>query len=168
MFAPIPVVAQPKPDWQANSECAINTGLFKDDAGLVIRNIHLIGVRRFDFDVAVIAGDRFLLRAWKVAEALGLGAEALNGVHDIGLLRGKGLPQLRRPRKVIVQPFEDSGVMGQGLDARVPRLLIGLIGIAAFGDITVRHDDLAWERGGGKDFGNQRIGIKCDWAGHLV
>ena len=99
-----------------------------------------------------VAGGRIvhhgLLRsAHQVSERLGLGSQCLDGIHHIGRLVRKGVPQLGGPGQIFIQPCEGVGIVGEGLYARIPRLAVHSIGTATRSDEAVGKDDVRWHRG---------------------
>ena len=169
VIAPVPVVAEPEADREADSECAINSRVVIDGVPRITWDINDLGVGRLDFDGSIVGDDVFLRSARRqIPLGLGLGAEALDGIHDILLLVKKSHADLGGPSQVVIQPFEDGGVMRQALDAGVPRLLVGGVDVAALADVTVGQDDLRGQGGGGENLSQQRIGIKGDGLEQLV
>jgi hypothetical protein len=63
----------------------------------------------------------FLLRSrLQSAFVLCLAAHALNRIHQIALLRQKGVAQIRGPLNVVSQQFHEVRCSSQSLDAGVP------------------------------------------------
>jgi hypothetical protein len=93
---------------------------------LVNRNVNLVGIGGEDFSLAVVGHHLLLGGAVQIPQGGGFGAKALNRVHD-ALLRGKKLlSDGGGPWSVVVQPLENGGIMGQGFNAVIPRLLRNL------------------------------------------
>ena len=111
-----------------------------------------------------------------VPAALGLGAQPLHGIHDIGLLRQEGVAERLRPVELAVHHLEDLGKRHQGFDAGIPVLLlerrIQLIAseLRIVGILNPARGQVDLERvgRGHQDLGEQRIGIERDRREKLV
>ena len=95
-----------------------------NDIRLVSRHVDDLRIGWNNFNFSIIDIDSLLRGGLQVAQRLGLGAEALNGVHHIGLLVKERLAQRGCPRQIIVHPFESCRISGQGFDAAIPGLLV--------------------------------------------
>lgn len=104
----------------------------------------------------------------QIALALRQPAEVLDGSLDVLLLIQKSLAQLGGPGEIIVEPFENGGIMGQRLDAGIPRLLGDLGQIAAVVDVAVRQDDLRRHGGRGEYLGQQGVWIERNGPEQLI
>jgi hypothetical protein len=69
-----------------------------------------------------------LLSRFEIAFVLGLFAHALNGIHQIALLRQKRISQIGRPLEIIRKSLHNIWQAGHCLHARVPGLLRDCIG----------------------------------------
>jgi hypothetical protein len=104
----------------------------------------------------------------QIALALRQPAKVLDGSLDVLLLIQKSLAQLGGPGEIVVEPLENGGIMGQGLDAGIPGLLGDLAQIAAVVDITVRQDNLRGHGGGGEYLGQQGVRIERNGLEQLI
>jgi hypothetical protein len=78
-------------------------------------NNHLFGFHNLGFYL-------LLLGRFQVAGVAGLFPHALNGIHDLALLRQKCIAEVRGPLDVIRQTLDHVGKRSQPLNARVPGL----------------------------------------------
>lgn len=171
MVVPIEIAAEPgtndKAHAEGNKRRAIRL-LIINLAGLIVGHVNIIRAGGNNFNVATVVHHLLLGRGDEVAQVISLQAQALDGIHDVLLLAGKGLAELGRPIQVIIHPSQNIGIVRERLDVGVPWLLVNGIRIAAILDITIRQDNLRGLRGSGQQDGNQRIGIQGDRAGQLV
>src|ERR1039457_1047207 len=130
---------------------------------IVDRHINHLGVRRLDFNGRLppfrLGPDGHLSVRLQFARLAGLGSQPLHGIHDIGLLSEKCVPEIGCPTNVCIQPGDRVRENDKGLDTGVPVLLtsgfhqlgafqvaILLQPLASFDDlerITGSHQDLA-------------------------
>ncbi len=148
--AATPVIA-PAPDRPGRAECDAGRNHSRTDIGriapivrrifrigpaavdgrrIIVRHVHRCGIGlldhddllaflRLDADLLLLGGDQLLV-------VIGLGAQALDRIHHIGLLREKGVAELLGPVELVAHHGEDVGGAGQRLDAIVPALLVHL------------------------------------------
>src|SRR5579872_6249659 len=157
MVPPIPVENQPRANGPAKAKGAIDSGVLVNHVRLINREIYLIGISRFDLDCAIGIDNAFLRCAGQIAENLSLAAQPLDGIHDVLLLVHESLAHFGSPTEVVVHPFEQLWIAGDGLNARVPRLRINLVRITTLADVALRHNNLRRQGGGWKKFGKQWI-----------
>lgn len=96
---PIPIVFQPGSDRGSGIERndparRKRGGLGEGGVRLIDGDVNDIGIRRQDFDIAIILQDNLFGRGLEVAEGAGDFAEALDGVHDVLGLIEVGLSEL--------------------------------------------------------------------------
>jgi hypothetical protein len=94
--------------------------------GVVGWHIDYLGIGLFDYHHALVLNDsgfHLLLRGGlQSAFVHCLRAHALNGCHDVALLRQERVTKIRRPLNVISQPLHDVWKRRQSLDTRIPEL----------------------------------------------
>jgi len=128
-----------------------------------------------DFDVRSTTDDHLRVAA-EISKIAGLAAHALNGVHDIWLLREECVTEIGGPAHIRSHHVEDGRERQQSLHARIPRQ-------AVFGDgashlVTAQVvvligptggiGDFVGKRGGGENLGEQGIGVERDARNHAV
>jgi hypothetical protein len=127
----------------------------------------------FDDDQAFVFDDPgfhlLLLAGLQGAFILSLFAHALNGIHDVTLLRQKGVAQINCPPDVVSQTLYHFGQSGQSLDARIPRFFRHRIGelfvLQRFILLQPPLEQDDFQRIGGccQDLSQQRVRIESDW-----
>ncbi len=135
---------------------------------LVNRHIHLLRVRRVNFNIAVVCGHLLLRCGLQIAELGSSRTQSLDGSHHCWLLIKKSLPEFCCLTQIGIHPLQHIRVSRYRLDAWIPSLLVELIRVSAAYDITVGQNDLCWKGGGRKYLGNQWVGIKRDGTQNLV
>ena len=149
-----------------------------DNRRVVVRHVDRIRLGRFDDDnLLVLLGlDRNLLLLGRGEFVLRLraGAQPLDGVHHVGLLREHGVAELLRPVELAAHHVEDRRRRGQRLHAVVPALLVGsgfeliaLQRLVVLGPAIGLHDLERIGRGH-QHFRQQGVGIKRDRGDELV
>jgi hypothetical protein len=103
-----------------------------------------------------------LRRRRQVAERVGADAQALNRGHHFLGLREKRHAELLRPFEVFIHPFEHVGIMRERAHAFIPRLLVHLVGGAAFFKVTRGEHDVRRVCRGRQYDADQHVGIECD------
>ena len=97
-----------------------------------------------------------------------LGAQPLNGVHHIGLLREHGIAELLRPVELAAHHGEHARRCGERLHAFIPALLVGFrlqciaLEVLVFVNPSGRLNDLERISRRHQHLGQQRVGIKRD------
>lgn len=167
--APVPIVFEPGSCGEAAGEChvwagAVCGGAGKDDVGIVGGLVDGFGVDGGDVDGAVFVFDELFVGGLEVAEGLGEGAEALDGVDDVFRLGNEGVADLSGPFEVFVHPANDFGVMGEGFGAVVPVLVFDFGEVAAIVEVAGGDDDFDGVGGGWEKDGEEWIGIEGDGA----
>ena len=149
-----------------------------DDTRVVIGNIDHVGVGRLDGDdlpvLDLLHRDFLFLGRLQLVVRLRLGAQALDGVHHIGLLGDNRIAELLRPVKLRTHQLQHVRRRHQGLDAVIPRLFVdrGLQRVAL--EILVRFEPTLGlhdvERIGRRHqhLGEQRIGVERDRRDQLI
>ena len=103
-----------------------------------------------------------------------LGAQPLNGVHHIGLLRENCVTELLCPVQLVAHHLQHVGGCRERFDAFVPSLLVDLVlqrialEILVLCDPTSRLHDLERIRRGHKDLCQQRVGIESYWGNQRI
>jgi hypothetical protein len=93
-------------------------------------------------------------------------AHPLNGIHDVALLRQKGIAQVNRPLDVVSQALYHVRKGRQSLDTRIPRLFRHRIREGLIFQVLVaiqpplEQNDFQRIRGRGQYLGQQRVWIQ--------
>ena len=99
-----------------------------DDAGVIIGNIHRIGIRRLDGDDLLVRHllnlDGLLLGRCQLVVGLRLGAQTLDGIHHVRLLGHDRIAELLRPIELGAHHRQHVRCRYQRLDALIPILLV--------------------------------------------
>ena len=100
---------------------------------IVRRDVHHLGIGRFDLDhgglrCGLLDDHRLLFRGLQVALRLRLGAESLDGVHDVLLLRQKRVAQLLGHVELLAHRGKDLGKVHQRFHTRIPALCLKGLG----------------------------------------
>ena len=97
---------------------------------IVVRHVHRIGIGLLDDDRLLVFlclnADLLLLGGDQLLVVIGLGAQALDRVHHVRLLREHGIAQVLGPVDLVAHHRNDVCGAGERLDAVVPRLLLDL------------------------------------------
>lgn len=97
------------------------------------------------------------------------GAESLDRLHHVGGLLEKRLADLLGPRKILIHPFQNLGVVDEGLHALVPRTMFNLGAVVGkIAQVTCREYDIGRGGRGGQDQCDQCIGIERDGGEELL
>ena len=98
---------------------------------IVVRHVHRIGVGRLDDDRLLaflrLNNDLLLLGGDQLLVVIGLGAQALDRVHHVRLLREHGIPQVLGPVNLVAHHRNDVCGARERLDAVVPGLFLDLL-----------------------------------------
>ena len=143
-----------------------------DHGGIVIRHVELVRIGRRDVDVLLAAralrGHRLLAGRLQLVVGLRLHTQALDRIHDVGLLRQHRVAELLRPVELVAHHVEHVGRGRERFYAVVPVLLVdrrlervaleSLVGIGP----AVGLDDFERIGRGHEDFREQRVGIERD------
>ena len=102
-----------------------------DSRRLVVRHVHRPRLGRLDDDhLLVFLGlnsDFLLLRRDELLVVISLGAQPLDRIHHVRLLREEGVTQILGPFELVAHHGQNLGGAGQRLDAVVPGLLVDLL-----------------------------------------
>lgn len=124
-ISPVEVITEPashsEPDAEGDQR-GRDILLHINNPGVVLRNIDDLGIRRDDADDFLLGDDVLLRCVHEIPCGASLCAQGLDGIHDVGRLDGEGFAERGGPLEVFVHPFENVGILGEGLDAVVPRL----------------------------------------------
>ena len=164
------------PKWIAPPMKKPGRGAAEDDERIVDRDVVEIGVEGMDLDVAALVDDIDIGVGGEVAVAVGLAAQALDGVHHVVALDEDGVAELAGPVGVAGHHVEHGREGQQREDAGVPGKVVGGNGGAE--GIAMEVAVLVGPLGGVRDFvpvggcgeglGEQRIGIERDAIDELV
>src|SRR5579859_4903246 len=174
MIAPVGITIQPCTDGKAHAkrnshaESSAKIGATGvDDSRIVGWHVDVLGTLRPNLNDSALVDDLPLRIADKVALRIGQVAQALNRLHHIGRLVDIGLPDGGGPVELLVHHVEDFGIVGDGLDADVPRLIVNVL-LAIGTHPAVRIVDLIDEGCGGQDLREQRLGVQRDGSQEVV
>ena len=139
-----------------------------DAPRIIVRNIDDVGPGRLDHDLLILGRDRLLRCRSERTGGLRTLAQALNGVHDIRLLREKGVAELLGPLQIAVHHAQELRKRNERFDARIPGLLLQrrrqyvALKRRVGGSLqpAVRLDNLERVGRGHQDLCNQRIGVE--------
>jgi len=164
---PVAILVQPRshdqPRAEGNKESPwCRRPLHIDHLRLIHRHIDHLRSGRDNLDDPTVNHYGLLWCGKQVAHGLGLRAQALDRVHNVGWLVEKGLSQVGRPSEVFIQHPERGGIPCQGLQAIVPWLEIHLVQIPTFTQITVGQDDLRGQGRRRQEFRQQWVRVKRD------
>jgi hypothetical protein len=95
---------------------------------IIGRDIDDLGTSRFDFDDLLLDNDFLLLCRFEITGRFRLGAESLNGIHDVFLLLKKCVPQFLGPIKLITHFGQHFGEVHERLHTRIPVLFLQSLG----------------------------------------
>ena len=145
---------------------------------VVLRHIDDLGVGRLHLDDRVGHVDHLLFvdplddrvgddhglfgGGLQSASHLRLGAERLNGLHELALLGQERLPQLNGPRQIIAHLLRHSRDSGQGFHVGIPRLGIDLGEVVGILDQAGREHDLNGINGRWQQRGEEWIRVERD------
>ena len=125
------------------------------------------GLIRNDADVVVLDEHLLLRRGDEIAHVASHVAQALDRHHHVGGLVDVGLTQGSGPVDLVGHHGDHRGIVGDGLDADIPRLIVDAVGAVganpASGFVDVIH-----ESGGHEDLRKKRIGIERDGREKIV
>ena len=103
-----------------------------DISGIVGGHIDHLRIRLLDHDYLLVLDglffDLLLVIRSQSSFLLGLRAHPLDGVHDIALLRQKGITEIGGPLNVIGEAFDHVGQSGHRLNAWIPGLFLNRLG----------------------------------------
>jgi hypothetical protein len=170
---PIAIIVKPRTHGKAEPKAyyRLDIGgvrLHVDDLGIVLRNIDHVGFSRHDADVAFLLDDALLRGIDQRARRSRLCAQRLDRIHDVGRLIQKDLSELSRPLQILIHPFDNLGVPGQGPDAFVPWLVVDLSWGAACGKKTCRQDNIGRDCRCRQNNCDESVRIQSDWAKQLI
>lgn len=94
-------------------------------------------------------------------------AQTLDGGHYIGGLVDVGLADRGGPVDLVGHHVDHRGIVSDGLDAHVPRLIVYAVG-AIRANPAGRFVDVIHKSGGHEDLGKKRIGIERDGREKIV
>jgi hypothetical protein len=156
---------------------------------VVARDVHHLGIGRLNLDhgglrrrllddrgwrCGLLDDHRLLFRRLQVALRLCPGAEALDGVHDVLLLRQKRVAQLLGHVELLTHGGQDLGKVHQRLHTRVPALRLqgpgqrlAFQGLVRLGP-AIRLHHLQGIRGRHQDLRHQRVRIQRDGRDELL
>ena len=127
-----------------------------------------------DIDVALVVSDLLLRGVLKIARGLGALAEHLNDVHHVLRLVEPGVAELGGPGEVLIHLAEDIGKGGEGFNAGIPGLHVGLGGDGVGRSVAhglapaISLGDLRGVCRGGENLSEQRVRIECDGGNELL
>src|SRR5467141_3102867 len=135
------------------------------EPGIIGRYIHDLRIGRFDDDCVPLSRYLLLFIAIEVAGLVSLLTHCLDGICQILLLVGVCVAKRRSPREVLVHVFKNRGKLGEGLNARVPGLLVDFLcqlftlefGMALHP--PVRLDNLSGIGGSGENLRNECVRV---------
>ncbi len=108
-----------------------------------------------------VGDDDHLLRSgFEHAGGIRLGAQGLDGVHQLLLLVEERLTQIHRPGELIIHRLDHGGELRQGLHVVIPRLSVHLRDVVGVLHEPRRLHNLQRIHGGRQDDGDQRIGMQ--------
>src|SRR6266481_3715869 len=135
------------------------------EPGIIGRYIHDLRIGRLDDDGVPLSRYLLLVIAIEVAGLVSLLTHCLDGICQILLLVGVCVAKRRSPREVLVHVFKNRGKLGEGLNARVPGLLVDFLcqlftlefGMALHP--PVRLDNLSGIGGSGENLRNECVRV---------
>src|ERR1700674_2753186 len=145
-------------------------GLTVHEPGIIGRYIDDLRIGRFDDDCVPLSRYLLLLIACEVSGLVSLLTHCLDGICHILLLVGVCVAKRGSPREVLVHVFKNRGRLCEGLNARVPRLLVDFfcqlftieVGMALHP--AVRFDNLRWVGGRRENLRNEGVRVQGDWG----
>lgn len=93
-----------------------------DHRGIVNWHVNNLRIGGFNLDDLLLNDDRLLFCRFQISRCLGLGAQALNGIHHRLLVRQKRIAQLLRHVDFFAHHRQHLREIDQRLDAGIPRL----------------------------------------------
>lgn len=137
------------------------------DIGIVNRHVDVCGLIRNDADVIVFDEYLLLRRADEVADIVSHVAQALDRGHHVRGLIDVGLSEGSGPVNFVSHHVNHSGIVSDGPDADVPRLIVYAVG-ASRANPACSFVDVIHKSGGDEDLRKQRIGIERNGREKIV
>lgn len=138
-----------------------------DNDGIVVRHVNDIGTDRLHDDLVILLPDS--LFGCRFQRALGDGefAQPLNGIHDVTLLREKGVTDLLGPLQIALHHLQRVRERHERLYAEVPVLMLqcsrecvaSQCGVRRVFQPMRRFDDFEWISRSRENLSHEGIGI---------
>ena len=137
------------------------------NVGIINRNIDVLGLIRNDADVVVLDNYLLLRRGHQIPHVARHAAQSLDGHHYVGGLVDIRLAERGGPVDPVGHHGDDRGIVSNGLDADIPRLIINAV-VAGGANPASRLVHIIHKCCGHQHLRKQRIWIKCDRGKKII
>lgn len=169
---PIPIPVEPRPNRETASKGkqsgSVAVGISPEDVWIVLWNVNIAGLRRFDSDNIRSHDDLLFRIALQNAFLYGSFAQTLNRCLNVAPLRDIRLPNSRCPIRVLGHEPENARIMSNCFDADVPGLAFDQALVNAAIQQSLSSCYLIAKARSGQDLRQQWIRIECNSRQHLV